>query len=499
MMIKTLGTFKDFSDNSLKTVFDLGENKIIEMTLLANKEEMDVVCVPTHHFCNLGCKMCHLTNKGLNKKMIPIKSGDFIESLITTVTKQGKRRTDKKKLLISFMGVGEPLLNLKLIEDVYKSESIIKDRLNYETVGYALATMMPNDNILRLAKLVNELNIPLKVHFSMHTPMDKERFELIPSTKVNVEQALTYLLKYRETLQANSKIMKEYIKLHRTNDPVEIHYTLIKNVNDSDLELEQVCRLLKDYKIPIKFIRFNPINTLERSTKEEHWVTTLNNKIPDLRIKTYSPPGREIGSSCGEFTKHYYHREIETESEKEEFEQWKQKHQVLEAERTDNISWDEYFMSICLLSALRSKDPNTRVGACIVSKDNRILSIGYNGTPNGYKDECFPWNRDGKPLENKYFYVVHAEQNAILNYQGNTEEFKNARIYVDLFPCNECAKSIIQCGIKEVIYLSNKYKDSASTIASKKLFDICGIQYRKLNNISNPIITINLKEEIINR
>ena len=107
-MINNLGVFKDFSDNSLKTVFEVDEHKIIEMTLLSNKEDMDVVCVPTHHFCNLGCKMCHLTNKGLNKSMIAINSDDFIYCLKKAVTKNDERITDKKKLLISFMGVGEP-------------------------------------------------------------------------------------------------------------------------------------------------------------------------------------------------------------------------------------------------------------------------------------------------------------------------------------------------------------------------------------------------------
>lgn len=329
-MIKNIGVFKDFSDNSLKSVFDIGNNQIIEMTLLANKEQMDVVCVPTHHFCNLGCKMCHLTNKGLNKSMIPIKSDDFIKCLIQTLTKQGVRRTSKKKLLISFMGVGEPLLNLKLIEEVSKMENVIKDNLGYENVGYALATMMPNNNILKLTELVNRLNIPLKIHFSMHTPIDNERFDLIPSTKVTVEEALAYLINYRNSLQSNDKIMDEYIKFHRTNDPIEIHYTLIKGVNDSQEELKKVCELLSKYRIPIKFIRFNPINDLKISENEQVWIDEISKKVSGLRIKTYSPPGREIGSSCGEFTKHYYHQEIETEEEKNEFEKWKTKHQIFE-------------------------------------------------------------------------------------------------------------------------------------------------------------------------
>ena len=148
--------------------------------------------------------------------------------------------------------------------------------------------------------------------------------------------------------------------------------------------------------------------------------------------------------------------------------------------RDDYLSWDEYFMGIAKLTAGRSKDPNTQVGACIVSSDNRVLSCGYNGAPNSFEDDNFPWAREGNPLETKYMYVCHAEANAIDNFRGYKKEFEGARIYVDLFPCNECAKRIIQCGIKEVIYLSDKYKDTDSTNASKKMFDTCGVTYREL-------------------
>ena len=149
-------------------------------------------------------------------------------------------------------------------------------------------------------------------------------------------------------------------------------------------------------------------------------------------------------------------------------------------QRKDYLTWEEYFMGIAKLSAMRSKDPNTQVGACIVSNDNRILSIGYNGCPNGFDDSEFPWEREGKPLDTKYMYVCHAEMNAILNYRGSRLELEGAKIYVDLFPCNECAKLIIQSGIKEVIYLSDKYKDTDGVIASKRMLDTCGVKYRQL-------------------
>ena len=149
--------------------------------------------------------------------------------------------------------------------------------------------------------------------------------------------------------------------------------------------------------------------------------------------------------------------------------------------RLNYLTWDEYFIALAKLTAMRSKDPSTQVGACIVSADNRILSVGYNGAPNGFDDDNFPWNRQGENLETKYPYVCHAEMNAVLNYRGTRKDFENARIYVDLFPCNECAKIIIQSGIKEVVYLSNKYKDSENNIASRRLFDSCGVEYRQLD------------------
>ena len=152
----------------------------------------------------------------------------------------------------------------------------------------------------------------------------------------------------------------------------------------------------------------------------------------------------------------------------------------LNKKRENYISWEEYFMAIAKLSAMRSKDPSTQVGACIVSNDNRILSIGYNGAPNGFSDDEFPWAREGDNLDTKYPYVCHAEMNAILNYRGTKKEFENAKIYVDLFPCNECAKLIIQSGIKEVIYLSDKYNGTDENIASKRLFDTCKVKYKQI-------------------
>lgn len=154
--------------------------------------------------------------------------------------------------------------------------------------------------------------------------------------------------------------------------------------------------------------------------------------------------------------------------------------------RKNYISWDEYFMGIAMLSAMRSKDPNTQVGACIVDQQNKIVGIGYNGFPIGCSDDLLPWEREAKNInDTKYPYVVHAEANAILN---STKDLHGAKLYVGLFPCNECAKLIIQAGIKEIVYLSDKYKDLDSTKASKRMLTMAGVKLRKLRLTLKKII-----------
>ena len=156
--------------------------------------------------------------------------------------------------------------------------------------------------------------------------------------------------------------------------------------------------------------------------------------------------------------------------------------------RSDYLSWDEYFMGVALLSALRSKDPNTQVGACIINEQKKIVGIGYNGLPIGCDDDDFPWDREGEFLETKFPYVCHAELNATLN--KISADLDKGIVYVTLFPCNECAKVLIQSGIQEVIYLSNKYPDSDSVQAARKMFDSAGVEYRALEGY-RPSIALN--------
>lgn len=155
------------------------------------------------------------------------------------------------------------------------------------------------------------------------------------------------------------------------------------------------------------------------------------------------------------------------------------------SKRTNYISWDEYFMGVALLSAKRSKDPATQVGACIVNTKNKIVGAGYNGLPAGCNDNEFPWDKQGDFLQTKYPYVCHAELNAILNNIGM--DLHGCRIYTALFPCNECAKAIIQSGIIEVIYLSDKYDGSDTSVASKRMLEKAGVSYRKVESQINKI------------
>ena len=142
--------------------------------------------------------------------------------------------------------------------------------------------------------------------------------------------------------------------------------------------------------------------------------------------------------------------------------------------RKDYISWDEYFMGVAILASMRSKDPNTQVGACIVSQDNKILSMGYNGFPIGCSDDELPWSREAEGLDSKYLYTTHSELNAILNYRGGSLE--GATIYVTLFPCNECAKAIIQSGIRKLVYASDKYATAVNVLASKRMLKTAGVE-----------------------
>jgi dCMP deaminase len=162
--------------------------------------------------------------------------------------------------------------------------------------------------------------------------------------------------------------------------------------------------------------------------------------------------------------------------------------------KPDYLSWDDYFMSMAFLTAQRSKDPNTQVGACIVDGNKRIVGLGYNGFPSGCSDDFLPWAREAESeLHTKYMYVCHAEVNAILN--KGSADVRGATLYVALFPCNECSKVIIQAGIREVVFMSERYRDTDCCRASRILLQLAGVRLRKYVP-SIPSICIRMDGEV---
>lgn len=325
-----IGSFMDFSDNSIKNVFENENGEVIEITLLQNRAERDVVCVPTHYFCTLGCKFCHLTNFFSTKTMKKISVDEFNEALVRTLCIENGseliRRTYKKDILISFMGVGEPLCNIDLIRDVFLTD--ITKKLGFKNVSYACATMCPKLELLEdLFKVVEEYNIPLKIHFSLHTPNDEERRKIIPSSTANVIDICNALRKYSIFIERSPEILENFEKFHKNLSGVEIHYTLINGVNDSLDNLDTICRILILYGFVIKFIDFNEVGDMAKSRLVDVWKKELS--VFGSKVKYYCPPGRNIGSSCGQFTRHYFIN-TETEEERFEFEGWKLKYGISE-------------------------------------------------------------------------------------------------------------------------------------------------------------------------
>jgi len=330
-ILTKVGSFCDFSDNSIKTVFTNKDGNIIEMTLLQNRAERDVVCVPTHYFCRMGCKMCHLTNFFSKKPFVKIPVDEFNEALERTVCMEVAdklvRRSYKKDILISFMGVGEPLMNIELVEGVYKTD-VLKN-LGYDEVSYALATMFPDkEHFENLFEVVRDNGIPLKVHYSMHFPDDEERKGLIPNSRASLKEILDELGKYYQYFESLEGDVAENFRRFHKHGAVELHYTLIDGKNDHDWCYGNVKKIMEDYPFGIKFIKFNPIGDMKRSVREDEWIVTLGDAFKG-RVKFYCPPGKAIGSSCGEFTKHFF-IDIETEQEKNDFEDWKHKYEVHE-------------------------------------------------------------------------------------------------------------------------------------------------------------------------
>jgi len=286
------------------------------MELLRNG--IDVFCVPTHHYCNLGCKFCHLTEENKsNKKMLKIHPSDLKD-----VIRKTKRDENFNNVLLSFMGVGEPFFNQELIVKTYESF-----KNEWTDVSLALATMMPSLKPIEFfAEKVKMEQMPLKITFSLHSPIDSKRKIIIPSSSISVETCLEALVSYREVCLKQQKILDNFKKFHSSDTPILLHYAIIEGVNDTSEELEKLIGYGEKYKIPLKILKFNPTKYLKRSSKEKIWLNVLKELYP-APVVYYAPPGANIGSSCGQFTKHYY-LGSHSDEEQVEFENWKKRYEV---------------------------------------------------------------------------------------------------------------------------------------------------------------------------
>lgn len=315
---KILGRFRD-EDGTEKFVFET-KNGIIEVTWIKNKEGIAVFCLPTHHYCSLGCKFCHITEEGdKTRQMVPISAESMIEVLKFVLDNY----IHDHKFLFSFMGVGEPFLNIDLVFNLYDYFKKNSDK----TVSFALASMvLLPQQFERIIEKVNNENLPLKIHFSLHSPMDKIRKDIIPSASTTIAQCLNALKNYQTIVSSNPVVMKNLSQFHKQPDAVEIHYTVIDKINDSDKDLTKIIEIGKKYKIPLKILKFNPTKSLNRSPRTEFWFKELS-KNYGASVYLYAPPGPNIGSSCGQFTKHYY---LGSNSPKElkEFKAWKKKYEI---------------------------------------------------------------------------------------------------------------------------------------------------------------------------
>lgn len=277
------------SDNVAKTIYSV-KYGIVELSHIDKNDGRDIICVPTMYYCKLGCKFCHMTNPQADKFSTKlIEEETILELLEHFIT---DNNINKKKLLLSFMGVGEPSLNFQMIEYIWSHKRKLGKG---KKVEFALATMFPTYNTFKtMEQTILEKNIPVKIYGSLHSVNDELRKQLIPSSSVTVRQCFELLRDYNE--KAKGKV-----NLHESDNAAVFHYTIIDKVNDS--ELEQLKQLASEYKIPIKLIVFNEVNDMVKYNDYLSWQESLSEIVP---CSVYLPPGKEIGSSCGQLTMQYY-------------------------------------------------------------------------------------------------------------------------------------------------------------------------------------------------
>jgi 23S rRNA (adenine2503-C2)-methyltransferase len=313
MPVTLISRFRD-PDSTEKFVFQTKDG-YIEIAWIRNRETRNTLCLPTQYGCSLGCKFCHL---GSEKNRVLSSQNIKWEDMLNAIQQVQGIIQSPVSYLYSFMGVGEPTLNPYMLENVF-------EKLNGQFAISTSAFSLPNlKRLLQAALRVPEI---IKVHFSMHSPEDSTRKSLLPSSTAPIKEIMNSLLRYQQLCVTN-KSQKEWDRfneLHTYPDPVEIHYTLIEGVNDLGNDLSGLKHYLGLYKFPIKFLKLNPVGLLQESKSQ--FVENMLDEFGKRMVREYSPPGKEIGSSCGQITKHYYLKHL-TEDEEIAFAEWKSKYQV---------------------------------------------------------------------------------------------------------------------------------------------------------------------------
>lgn len=411
-------------DNKIKILLKK-DNDIIEVGILA-LENFNKIILPVLCRCNESCPKC----KGKEEVILDLNKDDYKRSLLITSNLMDEMNISKENLVISFSAEGEITNNTKVLDLIFDFGNQINDIFKESNTKLEIQTVNPE----KLLKMIDKNQIKSNINFKYLTYSDvdfKEAENQIKALeelneKNNLNKNVTII--YNDTNSLNKLIQKfrEYPDMNLTIEVKADKYEEIKNIVNGKSFINIV--ILDELSV-----NYNHLHNNHLSYSENFYKDYENERLRNSRIYN--------------------------------------------EQRKEYLTWDEYFMALSMLTSLRSKDPSTQVGACIIDDKKRILSVGYNGAPRGYDDSKFPWARTGEELHTKYLYVCHAESNAILNFAGARRELEGSTIYVDLFPCNECAKQIIQAGIKKVIYLSDKYKDLNNVIASKRLFDACGVEY----------------------
>jgi 23S rRNA (adenine2503-C2)-methyltransferase len=288
-VIRIVDIVKSQIDKTIKFVFE-SESQIVELSYINKDDGKDIICVPTQTACNMGCKFCFMSDI----KKIPVRNLEIYEicGLVEVVTRMLgllEKEDRNSVLLISYMGCGEPLLN---IDNVIKSSYIIQERMKneYQTVRFAVASIIPKLSLMeKFTEQVRQTGLKMKFHLSLHSADPMVRKGLIPSAEP-IEESVDQMIKF----------------VALTDNSAEIHYALIKDINDRDIDAEMLVALLKDRPVSVKFLAYNPKPSLD--FKESERVEYFRRKLEEAGIKTefYRPPGWDVGSSCGQFLMDYY-------------------------------------------------------------------------------------------------------------------------------------------------------------------------------------------------